>query len=66
MEFGKLTPAEYLAMVTGFIEYRHNEIKTQRILAMHQAWNTAYLVSFSYNAPDKMPKLETLLQTIKD
>jgi hypothetical protein len=53
-------------MVDGFLEYRYNEIKTQRTLAIYQAWNTAYLVSFSFNAPDKMPKLETLLQTIKD
>jgi hypothetical protein len=65
-ELGRMTPAEYLAMVEGYIEHQKAENKNEKCMALYTSWHIAYLVSYSFNAPDKMPKLDTLLKSIKD
>jgi hypothetical protein len=65
-ELGRMTPAEYLAMVDGYTRHQKLEMKTERCLALYSAWHAAYLVSFSFHDPKKMPKLDTLLKSIKD
>ena len=57
--------ADYQAKVKGFLEYQEQELKNQQRIALYQAWHTAFLVAYAVHNPKKLPRLETLLRSIK-